>query len=212
MRELEALLKHRDTDFEFHHLNNRIRCFPHIINISVSHIIALCTRVSKEYLDSLRSEDDDDRSSFDIENDDDDDDDGGDDDDDDDDDDDSDDDDITPRRIRHIRLKNFDLSELSAEERAWFSGMKRDPIKRARMVVRILHSSDQRKRDFKEVINNGNKSGWFRGVDSSVVVVPNLEPLRDVKTRWDSTYAMIERLVRLRPVSIPAVSRFNHGV
>ena len=39
-----------------------------------------------------------------------------------------------------------------------------------------------------------------------------MEPLRDVKTRWDSTYAMIERLVVLRPVSIPAVSNFNHGV
>ena len=90
--------------------------------------------------------------------------------------------------------------------------MDRDPIKRARAVVRILRSSDQRKRDFKEVIKNGNKSGWFRGVNSFVIVVPDLELLCDVKTRWDSTYAMIERLVALQPVSIPAASCFNHGV
>jgi hypothetical protein len=27
------------------------------------------------------------------------------------------------------------LDKLSAEDQAWFSGMKRDPVKRARMVV-----------------------------------------------------------------------------
>ena len=49
-------------------------------------------------------------------------------------------------------------------------------------------------------------------VDSSAIVVPNLEPLRNVKTQWDSTYAMIKCLVVLQPVSIPAVSGFNHDV
>jgi hypothetical protein len=47
------------------------------------------------------------------------------------------------------------------------------------------------------VIKNGNKSGWFKGVDSFAIVVPDLKPLRDVKTQWDSTYTMIERLVVL---------------
>jgi hypothetical protein len=47
MRELEALLKLHDDDIEFDHLNNRIRCYPHIINICSSHIIASSTRISK---------------------------------------------------------------------------------------------------------------------------------------------------------------------
>jgi hypothetical protein len=271
MCELEALLKYHDTDFKFNHLNNRIRCFPHIINICMSHIIASCTWVSKEYLKSLRSEGDDHLSSFNIgnnndndDNDDDDDDnddnndddnndnndddnndnnddndnddndnddndndnndnDDNDNDDNDDNNNDNDDDDnnnsnntASPQRIRWdnptFKLKNFNLNGLSTEERAWFSGMKCDPVKRACTVVCILHSSDQRKQDFKEVIKNRNKSEWFRGVDSSVIVVPDLEPLHDVKTRWDFTYAMIEHLVALRPVSIPVVSYFNHGV
>jgi hypothetical protein len=43
MHELKALLKYHDTNFTFHHLNNCVQCFLHIINICVSHIIALCT-------------------------------------------------------------------------------------------------------------------------------------------------------------------------
>jgi len=217
MHELEDLLKCRDSDFQFDHLNNRIRCFPHIINICVSHIITSSTRVSKEYLKSLRSEDDNDLSvendSYNNDND------NVDDDDDDNNNNNNNNNDncnAFPQKLRQdipkLKLKNFELNELSADECAWFSGMKCDPIKRALKVVRILRLSDQRKRDFKEVIKNGNKSGWFRGINSSVLVVPDLEPLRDVKTRWDSTYAMIERLVVLRPVSIPAVNCFNHGV
>jgi hypothetical protein len=34
-----------------------------------------------------------------------------------------------------------------------------------------------------------------------VVQVPELQPLRDVKTRWDSVYMMLQRLRQLRPVS-----------
>jgi hypothetical protein len=247
MRELETLLARCDTNFKFHRLNNRIRCFPHIINICVSHIVALCTRVSKENLkllnqaadsgstrrSKLLSEGDDDLWLFDTDGDnnnndeDDEEEDDNNNDDDDNDDDDGDDDNgddddyygnninnkaILRRNIPQIKLKGLELDGLSAKDRAWFLGMKRNPIARAREVVRILRSSDQRKQDFEEVIKNGNKSGWFRGVDSSVVVVPNLEPKRDVKTRWDSTYNMIERLLVLRPVSLPVVSCFNHSV
>jgi hypothetical protein len=200
MHELKALLKHRDSDFKFDHHKNCIRCFPHIINICISHIIASSTQVSKKYLKSLKSEGDDGLSYSD----------------DDDDDDNSHNNIALPRKIRRdiskLKLKNFELEKLSAEDQAWFSGMNRDPIKHTRAIVRILRSSDQRKQDFKEVIKNRNKSGWFRGINSFAIVVPNLEPLRDVKTRWVSIYTMIEHLVVLRPVSIPTASCFNHGV
>ena len=223
MRELEALLKYRDT--EFSHLNNRVRCFPHIINICASHIIASCTRVSKEYLKLLRSQgdgdddDDDDSDDDDVVDDDDDNDDNDNDNDSDnnnDNDNDNDNDNSytnipLPRGIRldipQLKLKTLKLDGLSAEERAWFAGMRRDPVKRARTVVRILRSSDQRKQGFKEVIKSGNQSGWFKRVDGSVIVVKDLEPLRDVKTRWDSTFAMIERLLMLRPVSTRCYNR-----
>src|SRR5712691_4249108 len=56
MRELEVLLKRHDKTIKFDHLNNRIRCYPHIINICSSHIIASSTRISKKFLETLKSE------------------------------------------------------------------------------------------------------------------------------------------------------------
>src|SRR5258708_24553528 len=70
MRELEALLKQHDNNIEFDHLNNRIRCYPHIINICSSHIIASSTCISKQYLEALKSKSDDDLVYSNIEDDD----------------------------------------------------------------------------------------------------------------------------------------------
>ena len=49
MKELQALLIKREV--AFHHLNNCIMCYPHIINICTAHIIAASTQVSQKYLD-----------------------------------------------------------------------------------------------------------------------------------------------------------------
>jgi hypothetical protein len=53
-------------------------------------------------------------------------------------------------------------------------------------------------RAFKKLIQDGNNNQWYQG---NKIVVPEKTVLRDVKTRWDSTYKMIERLLVLRPVS-----------
>ncbi|KAN0111972.1 Ribonuclease H-like domain containing protein, partial [Russula decolorans] len=182
MRELEALLKLYDDDIEFDYLNNRIRCYPHIINICSSHIIASSTRISKRFLETLKSEFAGDLVYSNIE---------GDKDDKDDKDGEDDDDDSL---------------------RAWYIGLKRDPIKCARRIVCIVRSSDQRKQAFKKVINTGNHSGWFRSHDNEVIELPDLELLRDVKTRWDSVYCMIERLLVLRPAIDFFFSMKVHGL
>ena len=125
---------------------------------------------------------------------------------------DDDDDDDDGNNNRHLFARETDIPELTLDEkqldilddetRAWYTGLKRDPIKRARRIVCIVRSSDQRKEAFKHVINTGNRSGWFRSHDNKVIELPNLELLRDVKTQWDSVYRMIERLLVLRPVSV----------
>jgi hypothetical protein len=213
MRELEALLKLHDDDIEFDHLNNRIRCYPHIINICSSHIIASSTRISKRFLETLKSEfagdlvysniegneDDEDGEDGEDGEDDEDGEDGEDGEDDDDDDDDS---HLFARKIPELTLDEEQFDILDDKVRAWYIGLKRDPIKRARRIVRIVRSSDQRKQAFKKVINTGNHSGWFRSHDNEVIELPDLELLRDVKTQWDSVYCMIERLLVLRPVSV----------
>ncbi len=205
MRELEVLLKRHDKTIEFDHLNNRIRCYPHIINICSSHIIASSTRISKKFLETLKSECGGDFVYSNIEGDND----GDNDNNDNNNDNNNDDNDDNnnggrsfARDIPELTLDDERIDILDDEVRDWYTGLKRDPIKRARRIVRIVRSSDQRKQAFKDVINTGNHSGWFRSDEGEVLQVPDLELLRDVKTRWDSVYCMIERLLLLRPVSV----------
>ena len=89
---------------------------------------------------------------------------------------------------------------------AWVEGIKHDPLRRARRVIRLLCSSDEHRRGFLELIQNGNKHGWFdtKDKDGECIAgnVPELQLLRDVKTRWDSVYMMLMRLRVLRLVSL----------
>jgi hypothetical protein len=77
------------------------------------------------------------------------------------------------------------------------SNIEYDPIKRAHTVIRKLLFSDQRRKDFKEVIKSGNEDKRFKNANASNIMVPNWEPLHDIETRWDSTYVMITCLLRL---------------
>ena len=90
--------------------------------------------------------------------------------------------------------------------RRWFSGIKCDPIRRARRVTHILRSSDQRREGLRVFIQDGNRHNWFSKKDSDGTCVAfqvlELQLLRDVKTRWDSVYMMLGRLRQLRPVGL----------
>ena len=181
MRELEALLKRYDDNIEFNQLNNRIRCYPHIINICSSHIIASSTRISKQFIEALKAESSDGLIYSNIK-----------DDDDDDDDDNDDDDDYCNNNDSRSYAQETDIPELTLDEneldmldeegRTLYTGLKHDPIKRARRIVRIVRSLDQRKQAFKKVINTGNHSGWFQSHNDEVIELPDLELLRNVKT------------------------------
>src|SRR5258707_2954506 len=215
MWELEALLKQHDNNIEFDHLNNRICCYLHIINICSSHIIASSTRISKQYLEALKSESDGDLVYSNIK----------------DNDNDNDDDDGNGNgngngnggnvndNDAHLFAQETDIPELTLDEeqldifddeaQALYTGLKRDPIKHAHRIVRIVHSSDQRKQAFKNIISTGNNSGWFRSHNNEVIKLPDLELLRDVKTRWDLVYRMIECLLELRLVSVHMYGPFR---
>jgi hypothetical protein len=78
-------------------------------------------------------------------------------------------------------------------------------IDRARAVVRAIRGSGLRRDAFNEVIVNGNAKGWFKqGQPPKTVKLKPLQLLRDVRTRWDSVYHMLNRLRELRPVMFPS--------
>ena len=80
-----------------------------------------------------------------------------------------------------------------------------DPIACGRNVVQVIRGSGTRRDAFDEVIKNGNDRGWFKvGAPPErplvVVKIKSLQLLRDVRTRWDSIYLMLNRLREMRPV------------
>jgi hypothetical protein len=81
----------------------------------------------------------------------------------------------------------------------WISGLKRDPLTCARKLIRFLQSSDQRREGLQTFIHDGNEHGWF--TEFTEDPVPEVQLLRDVRTRWDSVFLMLHRLRQLRPVS-----------
>ena len=125
MKELQALLVQRDVVFD--NLNNRVMCYPHIINICTAHIVAASTQVSKKYLDSNGWD-------------------NGDDDDDDDDIDTS-----SPYQTGPQLDEAFIASQPLARQ-AWLRSLSRDPVRLVADIVRYIRASDSRKQSFAGIV------------------------------------------------------------
>jgi hypothetical protein len=110
-------------------------------------------------------------------------------------------------------IKSFTDDELTAiantwigvfpdedEREAYVEAVRLDPITMGRDIVRVIRASGLRRDEFMDTVKTGNMKNWFKGPTGEAEQVPELELLRDVKTRWDSTYAMINRLCALRLV------------
>lgn len=80
----------------------------------------------------------------------------------------------------------------------------RNPVSLACEVVRCIRGSSSRQEAFTNIIKNGNANGWFQN-KGKVVQLKELQLLRYVRTRWDSCFHMLSRLLELRPVSLIAV-------
>ena len=185
MEELQRLLVKREIAdvVNFDHLNNRVRCYAHIINICTSHVVSSFTSTSKSYLSGLNVPLDPDYATCR----------------------DSDRDDEFNPSDDEFELPGCYSRQGNSRFKVWAEGIKCDPLRHARRVIRLLRSSGEHRQGFQKFIQDGNEHRWFTTKDSNgkrlAVVVPELQLLRDVKTRWDSVYTMLLRLRELQPVS-----------
>src|SRR6266404_933230 len=105
--------------------------------------------------------------------------------------DDSKDDDFDPNHVIE-ELKLSDCYNDIDEHRfkSWLAGIKHNPLRRARRVIHLLHSSDDCRLGFYQLVKEGNERRWFSRKDADGNCkpddVPNVQLLTDVKTQWDS--------------------------
>lgn len=79
--------------------------------------------------------------------------------------------------------------------------LKRDPIAIAREIINLIRMSQIRRNEFTTLIGYGNGTEKWKAKTNgqeSVVQLPKVIPIRDMPTRWGSTYLSITRMRLLR--------------
>ena len=89
-----------------------------------------------------------------------------------------------------------ELNEALRADPAYADALQNDPVKRARQLVTACRASGLRREAFAKTITEGNESGAF----GEGKQLRQVQLLRDVSTRWSSTFLMIDRLLELYPV------------
>ena len=74
-------------------------------------------------------------------------------------------------------------------------------------TVRAVRASVQQRDHLAEVIEDGNKKGWFKSVRelNVTIQVKQAQLVWDMKVRWDSLYFMINQFRKLRPVCLNSI-------
>ena len=91
------------------------------------------------------------------------------------------------------------LDNTVVDKAKYLEALAKDPVALGCDIIRIIRSSSQCRKGFRDTIINGNANQWYTGHPTQV---PVIELLRDVRTRWDSIYFMINRLHALRLVCL----------
>ncbi|KIK31365.1 hypothetical protein PISMIDRAFT_5833 [Pisolithus microcarpus 441] len=87
------------------------------------------------------------------------------------------------------------------EKDEYIEAMRGNPLALAHYTVRAIHASGIQCDKFMSLIANRNRGQWFKSPDGETTIVPDLQLLHDVKTRWDSTFLMVNRLCALQPTA-----------
>lgn len=93
----------------------------------------------------------------------------------------------------------------------YIEALQQDLVTLGHNIVRLICASSLCRKAFNNTIITGNQMKWFTDEDGNLTKLPILELIRDVKSRWDSIYLMINCLCTLRQVHNTALSCHNHA-
>ena len=187
---LEELLKQRDIVYDSS--QHRIICFPHVVHICVTHIIKQFAKSSQRGPDCVDDGEMDELVDLGevLE--------------------------VAERIEEHSDSDEEDLADVpegppwNESQQTYEQALDRKPLDLVRRIVRAIHASNQRWEFLKQLILDGNKSGRFKDASGNAMkILVHKLPL-DVKTRWDSTYLMINRVLQARPVRVISLFHIVH--
>lgn len=102
-------------------------------------------------------------------------------------------------------MSNFEpehAEPISHDTQSLNNALCRDPVAIARSIINIVRTSQQRCKEFKEVIEYGNRWSQWEDKDGQKSNIPTLTLLHDSPLRWGSTYLMLDHFLYLQAVSI----------
>lgn len=105
--------------------------------------------------------------------------------------------DIANNPIKKAEWENDQL----AKWEEYLNALESDLVGKCRSIVAACRVSGQRRQALLKKIDEGNKSGYWKGkLDNGKDKIPLVQLLRDCETRWSSTYNMIDRVLELYAV------------
>lgn len=95
----------------------------------------------------------------------------------------------------HPDTRQFPIPQALQDDVAYWTALKDDAVVAARRLVTACRASGQRREDFEDLIEDGNNTRGGFGDPPELLRVIGL--LKDVDTRWSSTFLMIDRVLEL---------------
>jgi hypothetical protein len=104
--------------------------------------------------------------------------------------------------IKVLNEKDPNLEEEDDDDHeTTHSKVPTDLLGKVRLLVKAIRASGQRQASFNQVVLSGNDAGWWKDENGAPITIKSLKFLRDVRTRWDSTYQMLVRILMFKQVN-----------
>ena len=105
--------------------------------------------------------------------------------------------------IKALNVADSNPEEDLDDDKTTQSKVPTDLLGKVRLLIKAIQASGQHQASFYQVVLSGNDAGWWKDENGALITINPLKFLRDVRTRWDSTYQMLIRLLMFKQVNSP---------